>query len=223
MAKTIRLVAVEDLGTSLEVKDGKVESKATASGGGVTALALNKETKTLTVTSGTKEVSVDLSPVAGSTVTLDPKEGNLLASGEKGLVVDPTTVATLITNTVKNMGLQLVDSKGNRVTLNNVPLSVALPEVAAATGDKAAEGKATEAAKPASGEAATGDAKPAAATGGDAKPAAEANAQPAAQGGDAAATPAANNTPAAATGEQATPAANGAQATPAQPAATPAA
>ena len=37
MAKTIRLVAVEDLGTSLEVKDGKVESKATASGGGVTA------------------------------------------------------------------------------------------------------------------------------------------------------------------------------------------
>ena len=216
MAKTIRLVAVEDLGTSLEVKDGKVESKATASGGGVTALALNKETKTLTVTSGTKEVSVDLSPVAGSTVTLDPKEGNLLASGEKGLVVDPTTVATLITNTVKNMGLQLVDSKGDRVTLNKVPLSVALPEVAAATGDKA-----TEAAKPASGEAATGDAKPAAATGGDAKPA-EANAQPAAQGGNAA-TPAANNTPAAATGEQATPAANGAQATPAQPAATPAA
>lgn len=200
MAKTIRLVAVEDLGTSLEVKDGKVESKATSSGGGVTALALNKETKTLTVTSGTKEVSVDLSPVAGSAVTLDPKEGNLLASGEKGLVVDPTTVATLITNTVKNMGLQLVDSKGNRVTLNNVPLSVALPEVAAATGD----------------------AKPAAATGGDAKPAAEVNAQPAAQGGNAAATPA-NNTPATATGEQATPAANGAQATPAQPAATPAA
>lgn len=134
MAKTIRLIAVEDLGNTLEVKAGKVEAKATESGG-VTNVTLNQATKTLTITSGTKEVSVDLTPIVGQggSVTLDPKKGNLLVSGENGLAVDPSTVSTLITNTVKDMGLQLVDSKGNRVTLNNAPLSVALP--VAASGD----------------------------------------------------------------------------------------
>lgn len=129
MAKTIRLVAVEDLGNSLEVKAGKVEAKAADT---TVRLSLNTDTKTLTITSGNKEASVDLTPVVGSggSVTLDPKEGNLLVSGAGGLAVDPTAVSSLITKTVKGMGLQLVDSNGNRVTLNNAPLSVAAPEAA---------------------------------------------------------------------------------------------
>lgn len=127
MAKTIRLVAVEDLGNSLEVKAGKVEAKAADT---TVRLSLNPNTKVLTITSGNKEASVDFTPVVGSggSVTLDPKEGNLLVSGEGGLAVDPTTVSSLITKTVKGMGLQIVDSQGNRVTLNNAPLSVAAPE-----------------------------------------------------------------------------------------------
>ena len=183
MPKVIRLVAVEDLGTTMEVKGGKVESKA-ATAGGVTAVSLNAATKTLVITSGGREVSVDLTPVVGSggSVTLDPKKGNLLVSGANGLAVDPATVATLITSTVKGMGLQLVDSNGNRVTLNNSPLSVAPPEPAAEPAATAG------AATPASPAANT----PAAATGEQATPAANgAQATPAQPAGTPAAAPAA--------------------------------